>query len=300
MDKPAVSSVTGVNLVKDKVKTILEMVKFVHTVFALPVALMSAFLAAGGMPEAERLFFIILAMVGARNGAMAFNRIVDLNYDQLNPRTKTRHLPQGLLTVEQTWLFVAFCSALFFFAAYKLGRLPFMLSPLFLAVLYGYSFAKRFTYFSHVFLGLSLGLAPVGAWVAIRESFQPLPFALGVAVIFWVAGFDILYACQDVEFDKKMGLFSIPQRLGIRKALWVSALFHMLMVAILIELGYLGNFGGIYFGGLVLVGGILCYEHYLVRPHDLSRMNVAFCTLNGMISVLLLVITVADRVIIGG
>jgi len=281
----------------EKTKIILEMVKFPHTVFALPMALVSAFLAVRGLPRWDKLLLIILAMIGARNGAMAFNRLADAKYDALNPRTKKRALPQGHISKFQVGIFIGACSALFIFSAYLLNPLAFWLSFPTLIIIYTYSYTKRFTPYSHLILGVCLGLAPVGAWIGITGNISAISIVLGLAVVFWVAGFDILYACQDIEFDQQVGLYSIPSYLGLSRALWLSALFHLIMFVLLIWLKYLAQLGIIYNTGLVLIGLLLLYEHYLVRPHDLSRINVAFCTVNGVISVALLFFTLGDLVL---
>ena len=277
-----------------KLAVILRMVKFSHTVFALPVALMSAFLASDGWPSMEKLLLIVLAMVGARNAAMAFNRLVDLEYDRANPRTRQRALPRGELSLRQVRLFIVACSALFIGAAYLLGRLAFILSPFTLLVLFFYSYTKRFTSCSHLFLGVALGLAPLGAWVGVRDSLSLIPLVLGLAVLFWVAGFDIIYACQDLDFDRRTGLHSIPRRFGLRGALWLSALFHLATAGLLLWVMFLARLGGYYFLGWLGVSVLLIYEHYLVSPADLSRLGKAFFLVNSLVSVVLCLGTLLD------
>ncbi len=273
---------------------ILDMVKFPHTIFALPVALMATFLAARGWPAWDKLGLIILAMTGARNGAMAFNRLADTKYDVQNPRTCTRALPAGKISSLQVTIFITICSTLFILSAYLLGPLPFALSPVALAVIYTYSYTKRFTSYSHLFLGLSLGIAPIGAWIGIRGRIEPLPLFIALATLLWVAGFDIIYSCLDADFDHRVGLYSIPQRFGLRRALQISAVLYALMFAVLVLIMYLGQLHIIYGFGLLVIGGLLIYQHIIVKPNDLSRANLAFCTINGIISMVLFLFTVTD------
>jgi len=294
MSELAITFVQGKNTLWKKLVTILQMVKFSHTVFALPIALMSAFLASEGWPPTSKLVLIILAMAGARNAAMAFNRLVDMEYDRINPRTGNRALPQGKLSCNQVKVFIFACSALFIGSAYLLGRLAFILSPVALAIIFFYSYTKRFTAYSHLFLGVALGLAPLGAWVGIKDSLSLVPLVLGLAIVFWVAGFDILYACQDVEFDRQTGLHSIPQRFGIGPALRISAGFHLATVGLLLWVMSSAQLGFFYFLGWLGVTLLLAYEHYLVRPHDLSGLNKAFCSVNALVSIILFLGTTLD------
>jgi 4-hydroxybenzoate polyprenyltransferase len=280
-----------------KIATILESIKFSHTVFALPFAIMSAFLAAGGMPTARQLFWILMCMVGARSAAMSFNRIADARLDAMNPRTAGRPIPAGKLTIAETGAFMLFMVALFVFSAYQLNRLAFVLSPLALLIILGYSYTKRFTEYSHFILGLALAIAPVGAWIAVKEEFHIVALMLGLAVLLWTAGFDIIYACQDVEFDKQVGLYSIPKRFGISGALIVSAVLHAAMVAVLVVVLIMARLGLVFAGGIVLVSILLIYEHAIVKPHDLSRVNMAFFNINGTVSLLLMALTIADIMI---
>jgi 4-hydroxybenzoate polyprenyltransferase len=270
------------------------MIKFPHTVFALPFAIMSAFLAAGGLPTGRQIFWIVMCMVGARSAAMSFNRIVDARYDAMNPRTAQREIPTGKLTIGQTAAFMAAMAALFLFSAYQLNRLAFMLSPVALAIILGYSYTKRFTDYSHFVLGLSLAIAPVGAWIAVREEFHIVPILLGLAVLLWTAGFDIIYACQDIEFDKRVGLYSLPKRLGTARALALAALLHCGMIVILMVVFLTAHLGTIFLAGIALVSLLLLYEHSIVKPHDLSRVNAAFFNVNGMVSLLLMALTIVD------
>lgn len=277
-----------------QVRIILEMIKFEHTVFALPFALLSALLAARGIPEWRTLGWILVAMVGARSAAMAFNRIADLHYDALNPRTANRALPRGILTVGQVAVFTAVSASVFVFASWQLNPLCFALSPVALLWILGYSYTKRFTAFSHLWLGLSLGIAPVGAWLAVRGQFDLVPILLSLAVMLWTAGFDIIYSLQDVEFDRRVGLRSLPQTLGEARALWLSRLMHVGMVVLLGLVGSLAGLSWGYYAGVVVAGMLIAYEQSLVKPHDLSKVNLAFFTLNGWVSVLLFAFTLVD------
>jgi 4-hydroxybenzoate polyprenyltransferase len=277
-----------------KVGIILEMIKFEHTVFALPFALLSALLAARGLPEWRTLGWIIVAMVGARSAAMAFNRIVDLHFDAMNPRTANRALPRGHLSIGQVVLFTIVSASVFVLAAWQLNPLCFVLSPIALLWILAYSYTKRFTAFSHLWLGLSLGIAPVGAWLAVQGRFDIVPILLALAVMFWTAGFDIIYSLQDVEFDRRVGLRSLPQTLGEARALWVSRLMHVGMVVLLIVVGQVAQLHWGYYAGVAVVAGLIAYEQSLVKPNDLSRVNLAFFTLNGWVSILLLAFTVVD------
>lgn len=268
-------------------KLVLRMIKFEHTIFALPFAFLGAFLAAGGIPQGRTIFWILAAMFGARSAAMAFNRLVDRRWDALNPRTRQRELPQRLLQPGFVRAFVAGSSALFVFAAWMLNPLAFILSPLALAIVFLYSYTKRFTPFSHLFLGLSLAMAPVGGWIAVAGEVSPAVWLLAASVLFWVAGFDLIYACQDADFDRGQGLHSIPGRYGVRAALRLSATFHVLMAVLLAATLYVQGLSVLSWIGLMLVSAILVYEHRLVRPDDLSRLNAAFFTVNGAVSILL-------------
>ena len=270
-----------------KLKIVLEMIKVEHTIFALPFAFLGAFLAARGFPGWPETLWIVLAMTGARSAAMAFNRWVDLTYDQLNPRTVNRALPRRLVSSQFVVLFTAASSVLFFFAARMLNHLAFYLSPLALATVLLYSYTKRFTSFSHLFLGLALSIAPVGGWVAVRGALEITPFYLAMAVVFWVAGFDILYACQDVEFDRRVGLYSLPSKLGIRTSLFISTLFHAFVVGLLVIAFLIFELSILSWIGLLVVTFGLIYEHLLVSSQDLSRLNSAFFTMNGLISIVL-------------
>lgn len=275
-------------------RVILEMIKFEHTVFALPFALMAAVVAAHGFPSARVLGCILLAMVGARSSAMAFNRLVDLEFDRRNPRTATRALPAGQLTPAQVWAFVLATTGLFLAAAWLLNPLALLLSPVALAVIWGYSFTKRFTSLCHVFLGLAIGIAPSAAWIAVRGTLAWAPVLLTAAVMLWVGGFDIIYACQDAEFDRSVGLHSIPSWLGVGRALLVSRVMHAVTVLLLLSLPLLTPLGLVYDAGALLAALLLAYEHSLVRADDLSRVNAAFFTVNGFVSLGLFLFTALD------
>lgn len=280
----------------------LDMIKFEHSVFALPFALTGALLAwrDDGYAMAglgTKLLWIVLAMVGARSAAMAFNRILDAHIDGRNPRTKTRHLPAGLLSRQFAWGFTIVASAAFFAASAALNELCLKLAPLALGIVFFYSFTKRFTALSHLVLGFALGIAPAAAWIAIRGSLDARILWLTAAVTFWTAGFDIIYSCQDFEFDRKQGLFSIPARMGIGPALWVSRALHVAMLACLSMLVLACGLGGLSWAGVALVAALLIYEHSLVSANDLSKVNAAFFAVNGWVSMLFFVFWAADIVI---
>ena len=272
----------------------LEMIKWEHSIFALPFALCGAMLAAGGFPSAHQLLWIIVAMVAARSAAMAFNRWADAAIDAANPRTSTRALPAGHLSPAFVVTFVVVSSAVFVFAASQLNRLALLLSPVALLVLLLYSYTKRVTRWSHLVLGFALGIAPAAAWIAVRGSLDTRILLLTAAVTFWVGGFDVLYACQDYDFDRQAGLHSIPRYLGIRGALWVARSFHLLMVGFLVLLLFAFGLGMLATGGVAVVILLLLYEHSLVKASDLSKLNAAFFTMNGVISVLFFIFVAAD------
>ena len=272
----------------------LEMIKWEHSVFALPFALCGAMLAAGGFPTAHQLVWIIVAMVAARSAAMAFNRLADASIDAANPRTRTRALPAGQLTPAFVAAFVAVSSALFVLAASQLNRLTLWLSPVALAVLLVYSYTKRFTRWSHLVLGFALGIAPAAAWIAVRGSLDARILLLTAAVTFWVGGFDVLYACQDFDFDRQAGLHSVPRYFGIGPALWIARVFHLLMVGLLVALLIAFGMGKLAACGVLVVVLLLLYEHSLVKRDDLSKLNAAFFTMNGVISVLFFIFVAGD------
>jgi 4-hydroxybenzoate polyprenyltransferase len=269
----------------DRVVTFGRMIKFSHSIFALPFALASVVLAARNDLHWTRILWILVAMVGARSAAMGFNRLADQAIDARNPRTAARELPRGVLSRVEVWAFVVVSAATLVVAAAMLNPLCLALSPIALLIVFGYSYTKRFTPLSHLALGLALAVAPVGAWIAIRGSLEAAPVVLGLAVLAWVAGFDIIYACQDVDFDRREGLHSIPARLGLRKALIVSRLFHAVAVALLLALYAIASLHPVYLAGVAAVAGLLAHEHSLVRHDDLSRVDAAFFAVNGWISV---------------
>jgi 4-hydroxybenzoate polyprenyltransferase len=270
------------------------MIKWEHSVFALPFALCGAMLAAGGVPSLRQLLWIVVAMVAARSAAMSFNRLADASIDAANPRTRTRALPTGALTEDFVRNFVILSSSAFILAAWELNRLAFLLSPVALAILLLYSYTKRWTRWSHLALGFALGVAPAAAWIAVRGSLDPRILLLTAAVTFWVAGFDVLYACQDLEFDRQAGLHSIPRYLGIGNALWVARMFHLLMLALLATLVFVFGLGKFALIGLIAVFLLLTYEHSLVSKDDLSKLNAAFFAMNGIIAVVFWVFLAAD------
>lgn len=278
----------------EKFLTLLGLIKFPHTIFSLPFAVMSAFLAAGGLPAQRELLLILGALVMARSCAMGFNRLADLEYDSTNPRTQRWALMQELVGRKALWVFTLACALAFVALSWALNRLTLYLSPVALAVIFGYSYTKRMSSLSHFFLGLALALAPLGAWVAIKASFAVAPCLLALAVLLWTAGFDIIYACQDVEHDRRMGLYSVPKNLGIERALAISSILHLLMVVVLVLLVRYADLGMVYLLGVCATAGLLFYEHTLVKPDDLSRVNVAFFTVNGFISLALMSATLVD------
>jgi len=275
-----------------RIRTVLEMIKFEHSVFALPFALTGALLAARatehGWPSVRQIAWIIVAMVAARSAAMTINRIVDLRYDKENPRTKMRALATGALSVSFAWIFTLAAMGVFFVAAWQLNPLAAKLAPVALAILFFYSYTKRFTHWSHLFLGFALGISPAAAWIAITGSLDSRMLILCAAVTLWVGGFDVLYACQDVQFDEEAGLYSVPKRFGVAKALWIARGMH---VGVVILLSWLAASFGLpwpAWAGVVVVAGLLGYEHSLVKANDLSKLNAAFFTVNGYISMLFL------------
>jgi len=273
------------------------MIKWEHSIFALPFALCGAMLAAGGFPTLHQLLWIVVAMVAARSAAMAFNRWADATIDAANPRTSTRALPAGHLSPSFVVTFVLVSSAVLVLAASQLNRLALLLSPVALAVLLFYSYTKRFTRWSHLVLGFALGIAPSAAWIAVRGALDPRILLLTAAVTFWVGGFDVLYACQDYDFDRQAGLHSLPRYLGIGAALWVARIFHLIMIGFLIGLLMVFALGKLAVAGVAIVVLLLLYEHSLVKPNDLSKLNAAFFTMNGVISVLFFVFVAADLLI---
>lgn len=284
----------------NKVHDLLEMIKFSHTIFAFPFALMGvvfASLASGRAPSVGQVFWVCLAMVGARTAAMSLNRIIDAGIDKDNPRTAGRHIPAGRISRLEAWLFVAAAVALLLLSAWMLNPLCFYLAPVALGFFVLYAYCKRFTSFAHIVLGICLAAAPIGAWIALRGDIGWPVLALGLAVLFWVAGFDIFYALQDVEFDRSKGLHSIPVRLGVKNAILLGKVFHGLMVAFLLIIPLGLPLGWIYYLGLAVVSGLIAYEHQLVKPNDLSRLDAAFFNMNGYISVTIFLFTLVDALV---
>jgi 4-hydroxybenzoate polyprenyltransferase len=277
-----------------KTRTTLEMIKWEHSIFALPFALTAVLLAAHGLPAARTVGWILVAMVAARSAAMAFNRWADADLDAANPRTKSRAIPAGLLTRQFVLGFTCVAALIFIVAAGELNFYTLCLSPVALAILFGYSYMKRFTRWSHLVLGLSLGIAPSAAWIAVRGSLDPRILVLTAAVTLWVGGFDVLYACQDYEHDRAAGLYSLPQAAGITAAFWAARLMHLAMLALLVWFGWLFHFRAAGWIGIAAVGALLAYEHSLVSPRDLRRLNAAFFTMNGVIAMVFLCFVAAD------
>jgi len=277
-----------------KTRTTLEMIKWEHSIFALPFALTAVLLAAHGLPAAHTVGWILVAMVAARSAAMAFNRWADSDLDAANPRTKSRAIPAGLLTRQFVLGFTCLAALVFIVAAGELNFYTLCLSPVALAILFSYSYMKRFTRWSHLVLGLSLGIAPSAAWIAVRGSLDPRILVLTAAVTLWVGGFDVLYACQDYEHDRSVGLYSLPQTAGIPAAFWAARLMHLSMLGLLVWFGWLFHFRAIGWLGIGAVGALLAYEHSLVSPRDLRRLNAAFFTMNGVIAMVFLCFVAAD------
>lgn len=272
----------------------LKMIKFSHSVFALPFAFTGAIMAVSGIPSPHQIFWIIAAMVGARSGAMGLNRIIDRKIDAANPRTKNREIPAGKIEFKNVAALTIISFLILILAAYMLNPLCLKLSPVAIAVLFIYSYTKRFTWASHFVLGLSLSAAPLGAWLAVRGTFNLNILPLSLAVVFWLAGFDTLYALQDIEFDKAHGLYSIPQRFGIKKALYLARIFHIISVLLLLYTGLIFDRNIYYWLGLTIVSALFLYEHSLIKPTDLTKLDMAFFNMNGYISVTVFVFTLLD------
>jgi 4-hydroxybenzoate polyprenyltransferase len=273
-----------------KLKTTLAMIKFEHTLFALPFAFLGAILAANGLPSWRQILWITVAMVGARSAAMTFNRIIDRDIDAKNPRTANREIPSGKLSVGFAWAFLYVCIGVFLLASWSLNWLTFALSPVALLFVLGYSYAKRFTSLAHILLGIALCISPSAAWIAVKGNlFDEVPILLSLFVLIWTAGFDVLYACQDLEYDRNAGLRSIPARFGIKNALWIARLFHFQAFIVLLLLWLATGMSWVALVGVVAVGALFIYQHTLVKANDLSRMNAAFFTTNAFVSVILLI-----------
>jgi len=274
-----------------KIAILLEMIKFEHTVFALPFALTGAFLAQRGVPDAGTFFWVILAMVGARTCAMGFNRIADRDIDKKNPRTADRALPASQVKLWEAWAMVILAGLLFFFACYHLNLLALQLAPFALALTLFYSITKRFTWLCHVVLGVALAFSPLGGWVAVKGTLVAYPFVLSGAVLFWVAGFDTVYACLDADFDRQEGLFSLPARFGRQSAFRLAVFFHVIAFALFLATGIVSKLNYFYYIGIVFTGIALFYQHLVVNPRDLARIQLSFFTMNGLISLTLFVAT---------
>ena len=270
------------------------MIKVEHTLFALPFAFTGMFLAANGLPDMRTVALIALAVLGARSGAMGFNRIADAKIDARNPRTEKRDIPAGKISVAEASLYVVLSFALYFFAAYMLNPLCFYLSPVPFIVFLLYSYTKRFTFLCHIVLGIALGIAPIGAWAAVTGNINIGISMLGLAVLFWVSGFDIVYACQDIEFDRNEGLFSIPRFLGLAKSLMLARAFHIVAFALFFYTWHYFDMGYIYLSGILLSGGFMVYQHAIIKPSDLSKLGMAFFNLNAYISVTICIFTFTD------
>lgn len=284
-----------------KVKIILEMIKFEHTIFALPFAFLGTILGSivvnGTWPTLHQWIWITLAMVGARSAAMALNRVIDAKIDKDNPRTANRAIPAGLISKTEVVLFIIVSFILLFYSAYQLNMLAVYLLPIAVFFLVFYSYTKRFTWACHIVLGITLGLAPLGGWVGATGTLSFLPFLIFIAVATWTAGFDIIYATQDVDYDRSKGLYSIPSRFGIKNALIIAKVFHLISFFALLAIYFLSPFGWIYLIGVLICGGIMVYEHSLVSPQDLSKVNVAFFTMNGIIASTILLFSIGDLLI---
>jgi 4-hydroxybenzoate polyprenyltransferase len=280
-----------------KIADYFRLIKFSHSVFALPFAFTAAIIAAEGIPTLHQIIWITVAMIGGRSGAMGMNRIIDRKIDALNPRTKDRELPRGVIKTSEAFSFTLVAFGFLVLAAYKLNPLCLKLSPFVLLVLFTYSYTKRFTWLCHVILGIALSLAPLGAWIAVRGTFQYDILPLSLAIIFWVAGFDTLYGLQDMDFDRKHNLYSIPSIFGIKTSLWIARIFHFITIGLLLSLVSIFNLSVIYLIGVAIAFALLLYEHLLVKPYDLSKLNMAFFNMNGYISVTVFVFTLLNYMV---
>jgi len=285
-------------MVLKKLKSYGELVMFSHTLFSLPFALIGMIWAAQGLPRAVTILWILIALIGARNGANALNRIVDKDFDKKNPRTANRHMPKGEVKNYEAWGIVLLCFSIFILAAYMLNPLCFMLSPVALFLFIIYSYTKRFTWLCHLVLGVTCGGAPVGAWLAVTGEFALAPIVLGAVVTLWIAGFDIIYATQDIEFDREIGLFSIPAKFGLKGSLYISSLFHFIMILLLISLYFIMQTGWIYLLGIFISSILLTLEHYIVSPSNEKTMKIASYNINKVVSVLIFIFTMLDFIIL--
>lgn len=281
-------------MVLKKIKTYGEFVMFSHTIFSLPFALISMLWAANGLPSLKTFFWILIALVGARNGANALNRWVDREIDKRNPRTSNRHIPKGIIKEYEVWTIIIFCFLIFILAAYKLNPICFKLTPIALFLFVIYSYTKRFTWACHVVLGIACGGAPVGAWLAVTGKFALAPFILGAVVMLWVTGFDIIYGTQDINFDRQYGIFSIPAAFGLRQALIISRIFHFIMIVFLISLYFIMSMSYVYLTGIFISAILLIVEHCIVSPKNEKKMKFASYSINQIVSPLILFFTVID------
>ncbi len=283
----------------NKIKIMLEMIKFKHTVFAMPFALMGAFLAGRGLPTLWVFFWVVVAMVGARTAAMTFNRIADYRFDAANPRTAKRAIPAGEVSLTESWLMVTVSAALFFFACWMLNPMALTIAPFALALTFIYSLTKRFTWLCHLVLGLALAFSPLGGWVAVAGSLSGYPWVLSLGVLFWVTGFDCIYACMDAEFDREAGLYSMPASLGRHNSFRLAVLFHALAFILFTLTGYLQDLNFVYYIGIIVTGAALFYQHLVVNPKDLTRIQMSFFSMNGFIALTLFVVTWISLLMVG-
>lgn len=281
-------------LVKKKVEAFAQLVKFEHTIFALPFAYLGAILAKKALPTLEQFLWITIAMVGARSGAMGCNRLIDRTIDACNPRTSERHLPKGKMSVPEVLVFVSLSFLVFIYTVFRLSPYHIRYIPLIIFFLVGYSYTKRFTWLSHLILGLAIGFAPLGGWIGVTKEVELVSLLLGVIVALWIAGFDIIYATLDIEFDRSYGLFSMPLSLGLDKALKIAKLLHFLVIILLLAVYFLLELGVFFLLGVICTAILLYYEHAIISPTDLSRVDIAFFNINGVISILLLLLTILD------
>jgi 4-hydroxybenzoate polyprenyltransferase len=282
---------------RNKIADYFRLVKFSHSVFALPFAFTAAIIAAEGIPTLHQIFWITVAMIGGRSGAMGMNRIIDRKIDSLNPRTRDRELPRGVIKTSEAFTFTLVAFGFLVLAAYMLNPLCFKLSPLVLLVLFTYSYTKRFTWLCHIVLGIALSLAPLGAWIAVRGTFEYDILPLSLAIMFWVAGFDTLYGLQDMDFDRKHNIYSIPSIFGIKTSLWIARIFHLITIGLLVSLVAIFHLSVIYLIGVAVAFALLLYEHLLVKPDDLSKLNMAFFNMNGYISITVFVFTLLNYMV---
>lgn len=282
-----------------KIHTMLEMIKFKHTVFAMPFALMGAFLADRGFPPVHIFFWVVVAMVGARTAAMTFNRIVDRRFDADNPRTSSRAIPAGEVSLKESWLMVVGASLLFFLACAMMNTMALLIAPFALSLTFIYSLTKRFTWLCHVVLGIALAFSPLGGWVAVAGSLSGFPWVLSLGVLFWVAGFDCIYACMDAEFDRDAGLYSMPAAFGRKKAFTLAVVFHVLAFILFVATGIQQGLNVVYFLGVAAAGGALFYQHLIVNPRDLTKIQVSFFSMNGFIALTLFIVTCISLAIKG-